>query len=82
MRSSTYDPYAKVLLERFTKSSQKQSELKSKMLKRVNDGKGTQEEIAKVERIRLRDRAYDRRRRRERNAFKESKAGLTIRPEH
>lgn len=82
MRSSTNDLYAKVLLERFTKSSKKQTESKSKMLKRVNDGKGTQEENAKVERIRLGDRAYDRRRRRERNAFKKSKAGSTIRPEH
>ena len=73
MRSSTDDPYAKLLLERFTKSSQKQSELKSKMLKRVNDGKGTQEEIAKVERIRSRDRAYDRRRKREKLISKKPK---------
>ena len=65
MRSSTNDPYAKSLLENYKRAQAKQIVNRSELTKLVNNGKGTQEQISKVERRRARDRLYDQRKRRE-----------------
>ena len=64
MRSSTEDdPYARYLLDNYKKAKKKEVRKRTLRLQRVNDGKGTAAEIARIELKRKRDREYQLRRR-------------------
>ena len=64
MRSSSEDnPYAKFLLDNHNKAKKKEVRKRTLRLRRVNDGKGTKAEVARIELKRQRDREYQLRRR-------------------
>ena len=65
MRSSPTDPYAKSLLENYKRAQATQTANRSKLIQIVNSGKGTKEQISKVEQRRAWNRLYEHRRRRE-----------------
>lgn len=63
MRSNPDDSYAKVLLENHKRSQKNQNIQRTSLIERVNAGKGTPEEIAKIKHKREKDILYNRTRR-------------------